>query len=541
MFPSLGTFCEWSRSINRAAASALLLCLLPGALAQPQAVAPNGEVRAARAFEHARQQGPLALYTFLHDMPKGSDLHTHLAGAVYAETFIREAVEANLCVQSKTLTLYKYKTTATTRGLPPQPVCGDEGEPVANALTNQKLYDQLIDAFSMRTFIPVTGESGHDHFFASFDRFLAVEGSKYVGEWVDELASRAAGQNEQYLEIMNTPNFLPATAALSQNLGPIDLQADFARLRRQLLDQGLAKYLPAQRAEFDEGERRRREFEHCGASQATPACKLQVRFLYQVLRALSPQDVFVQLVCGFELASADPLVVGINMVQPEDWRVPMADYRLQMQMVHALHSLYPQVHITLHAGELAPGMVPPDGVRFHIRSAVEDADAERIGHGVDVMYEERPYDLLKKMAARRVMVEINLTSNDVILNVKNADHPLPVYRLYRVPVALSTDDEGVSRINLTHEYVRAATAYPLTYGDVKQMVRTGIEHSFLPGESLWEQPGPWESYAHPRAACGAQLGREQATGACATLLQSSEKARQQFELERRFHVFESGF
>ncbi len=518
-------------------ASTLLLCLAPCAIAQSQAVAQNGEARASRAFEQARRQGPLALYAFLHDMPKGADLHTHLAGAVYAESFIREAAEDNLCVKSKSLTF--YRTTATTRSLPPQPVCGEEGERAADALTNQQLYDQLIDTFSMRTFVPTTEESGHDHFFASFDHFLAVEDPKHVGEWVDELASRAAQQNEQYLEIMNTPNFRLATAALAESLGPIDARTDFAHLRQQLLDAGLAKYLPAQRAEFDEGERRRRELEHCGAIGATPACNLQVRFLYQVLRALPPQDVFVQLVCGFELASADPLIVGVNMVQPEDWRVPMANYQMQMRMVHALHALYPRVHITLHAGELAPSMVPPDGVRFHIRSAVQEADAERIGHGVSVLYEDHPYDLLKQMATKRVMVEINLTSNDVILNIKGADHPLPLYRLYHVPVALSTDDEGVSRINLTHEYVRAAMTYPLTYSDFKQMVRTGLEHSFLPGDSLWEQAGPWESYAHARAACRTQLGHEQPSGACASLLETSEKAKQQFELEHRFQLFEN--
>ena len=229
------------------------------------------------------------------------------------------------------------------------------------------------------------------------------------------------------------------------------------------------------------------------------------------------------------------------MVQPEDWYADMSTYRVQMQMVQALHALYPKVHISLHAGELAPGMVTPDGVRFHIRSAVQEASAERIGHGVDVMYEDRPYDLLKEMAVKRVMAEINLTSNDVILNVKGADHPLPMYRLYHVPVALSTDDEGVSRINLTHEYVRAAMSYALTYTDFKQMVRTGIEHSFLPGESLWRQTGPWESYAHPQPACSVQLGRAQASGACATLLATSEKAKQQFELERRFSAFEKNF
>ena len=526
-------------SLPRLAAFALLLCLARAATAQPQAVAQSSEARAARAFEHAREQGPLALYAFFHDMPKGADLHTHLAGAVYAETFIREAAEDNLCVDSKTLSL--YKTQATTRSLPPQPVCGEQGEPAADALTHQALYDQLIDIFSMRTFIPTAGNSGHDHFFASFDHFEAIDGPRHADEWVDELASRAAAQNEQYLEIMDTPNFRPATAALAENLGPIDAETDFTHLRRQLLDAGLSKYLPAQRAEFDQAERRRRELEHCGANGATPACSVQVRFLYQVLRALSPQDVFVQLVCAFELASNDPLVVGINMVQPEDGRVAMENYRMQMRMVHALHTLYPRANITLHAGELAPGLVPPEGVRFHIRLAVEEANAQRIGHGVDVMYEDHPYDLLKEMAAKRVMVEINLTSNDVILNVKSADHPLPMYRLYHVPVALSTDDEGVSRIDLTHEYVRAAMTYPLTYGDFKQMVRTALEHSFLPGDSLWEQPGPWESYAHPRAACRAQLGRRQASAACASLLEASEKAKQQFELERRFHDFENGF
>jgi adenosine deaminase len=186
-------------------------------------------------------------------------------------------------------------------------------------------------------------------------------------------------------------------------------------------------------------------------------------------------------------------------------------------------------------------MVPLDDLHFHVRSAVEEAQAERIGHGVDVMQEGRPYDLMKEMATKRVMVEINLTSNDVILNVKGADHPLPLYRLYHVPVALSTDDEGVSRIDLTHEYVRAAMTYPLSYSDFKQMVRTAMEHNFLPGDSLWEQPGPWESYTHARGACRGQLGLEQASGACASLLEASEKARQQFELEHRFQVFEKSF
>jgi adenosine deaminase len=231
--------------------------------------------------------------------------------------------------------------------------------------------------------------------------------------------------------------------------------------------------------------------------------------------------------------------VGINFVMPEDGTISMNDYALHMKFVGFLHGLYPKVHISLHAGELAPGLVPPEGLCCHIRLAVEDAHAERIGHGVDVMHEDRPYELLKEMAVKHVMVEINLTSNDVILGVTGKDHPLPNYRKFHVPVALSTDDEGVSRIDMTHEYVRAASTYALSYADLKQMVRTGLEHDFLPGASLWREPDVLSRTVVACAPNGA--GAPKPSAACATFLKSSEKAQQQWELERRFHEFEASF
>ncbi len=260
-----------------------------------------------------------------------------------------------------------------------------------------------------------------------------------------------------------------------------------------------------------------------------------------MLRAAPPDSVFAQILIGFELASADTRVVGINLVQPEDGYVAMTDYRLHMQMIDALHTLYPKVHITLHAGEIALGLVPPEGLKFHIRDAIDLGHAERIGHGVDVMDEDHPYELLKEMATKRIMVEVNLTSNDVILNVKGGDHPLTMYRKYGVPVALSTDDEGVSRIDLTHEYVRAVDTYHFTYPELKNMVRTGLEHNFLPGQSLWVTPKSGDSFTQPIAACAGQLGKDEATGKCADFVKGSEKAQQQFELERRFKVFEASF
>jgi adenosine deaminase len=503
------------------------LCIIFGVAADlaAQAASP-AELRAAHAFDAARKEGPAALRDFLYRMPKGADLHIHLSGAIYAETFIREAGEDGFCVRETKPAIDKEHHA---------PDCPPGEIPAIDAPKHQDLYDQLIDALSMRTFVPVTGESGHDHFFATFDKL--GDDKRFAGEWMDEVASRAAAQNEQYLELMRTPTFT-AAAHTGTVIGWSD---DFAGIRQKLLtDPGFHAEIDIDRAEFADSFRQRSEIEHCGQPSAAPACAVTVRYIYQVLRGFPPPQVFAQTLLGFEVASVDPDVVGINFVMPEDGFVSMRDDKLHMRMLDYLHSVYPAVHISLHAGELAPDMVPPDGLTFHIRSAVEQGHAERIGHGVDIMYEDRPWELMREMADRHTMVEVNLTSNDVILNVKGDDHPFMLYRKMGVPVALSTDDEGVSRIDLTHEYVRAADTYPLSYHDFKLMVRTSIEHSFLPGASLWERVTP-EKLEIPVAACRTQLGSVEPSGACATLFHSSEKARQEWDLERRFHVFEASF
>ena len=154
------------------------------------------------------------------------------------------------------------------------------------------------------------------------------------------------------------------------------------------------------------------------------------------------------------------------------------------------------------------------------------------------MQETDPRGLLNEMAARHVMVEINLTSNDAILGVVPPHHPLPEYRAAHVPVALSTDDEGVSRIDLTHEYVRAAMEYGLGYLDLKAMARTSLEHSFLPGESLWAKPDDFTRVKAAVRGAGCWVRSCQAASVQA-LLKSSERAAEQWELERRFAAFEA--
>jgi adenosine deaminase len=466
------------------------------------------------------------------NLPKGGDLHNHLAGAVYAESWIRAGGEDDLCVDLATLSFVKTQTM--TRSNPPQPVCGEGNVAAATAQQNQKLYTALVNAFSIRSFVPSSGVSAHDHFFDAFQRFFGTD-PRHTGEWLNEVATRAAAQNEQYLELMETPAF-DHTAAIAKELG---WNENLAQFRDALLAHGLRDDIGPARAHFDQAESNRRKMEHCDEPAATAACQVTIRFLYQVLRGFPKEQVFAQTLLGFEVASADPLVVGINFVMPEDAYIPMRDYAEQMKMVAFLHSLYPKVHISLHAGELAPGLVPPEGLCCHIRMAVEVAHAERIGHGVDLMYEEKPHQLLREMATKHVMVEINLTSNDWILGIRGKHHPLPIYRQFQVPVALSTDDEGVSRIDVTHEYQRAVEDFALRYADLKRMARTSIEHSFLPGRSLWAEA---DQFGKTASECASDTpGAKNPSTGCAAFLKSSEKAAEQWELERRYSEFETQF
>jgi adenosine deaminase len=505
------------------------------------------EQRAARAFERARsaKDSALELEAFLRTMPKGADLHMHLSGAVYAETFLRDAAADLLCIDLHTLAFIKPSA--------PNSACPAGDAPAALVFKDQHLYDELVDSFSMRAFVPSEGISGHDQFFATFARFGGLAKS-HTGEWLDEVATRAAAQNEQYLEIMVTPSFgeiAPVFTRLGWPTSPPNSRtanpngditgtspAELSALRQQLLAGGLRAEVDRDRQEIAEALASRDSIEHCTQPNAAAGCGVRIHFLYQVLRAAPPQQVFAQTLLGFELASADPgHVVGLNFVQPEDAYLAMSEYSRQMHMLDFLHATYPRVHIALHAGELAPGLVPPEGLRFHIREAVDLGHAERIGHGVDVMHEDDPRALLRELADRHVSVEINLTSNAVILGVVPPFHPLPAYRAAHVPVTLSTDDEGVSRIDLTHEYVRAALEYGLTYPDLKAMARASLDHSFLPGESLWAKP---DDYTRTRADCAAQKpGAAQPTADCLAFLKHSEKAAEEWELEHRLASFES--
>ncbi len=500
--------------IRPLALRAFSLCLL--LFVAGPAAAEDAAQHASRLFDSLASQ-PARLRMLLREMPKGADLHNHLSGAIYAESYLGWASQGGLCLDP------------ATHALAAAP-CHPPMVPAADALAHVPgLNDGEIDALSMRDFLASPSDrSGHDHFFSTFGKFDAA-GKGRAGEMLAEAANRAASDHVLYLEIMHYP-LMRESAGLG--LAHPWHGEDFARDLDEIRP-GLPALVREARLRISEAEARMRTVLHCGTRQAQPGCAVRIRYLTQVLRAMPPPAVFAQMAYSYALVTGDPRFLGVNIVEPEDDPVALRDYDLHMRAFRYLSSVYPTVPLTLHAGELTEGLVPTADLRFHIRHAVEIAGAKRIGHGVDITYEDDAPGLLAEMARRHVAVEINLTSNAQILGVSGDEHPFEAYRAAGVPLVLSTDDEGVERIDLTHEYLRATTTYHLHYADLKQLSRNSLTYSFLPGASLW-------TLADGRldGACAGTVPGTPATGGCADFLAHDEKARVQWQLEAAFAGFE---
>jgi adenosine deaminase len=459
------------------------------------------------------------LRQFLQAMPKGGDLHNHLSGSVYAESYLRYAAEDGICVDSVKLVITPCATPASPAIVPASTLFAPYSS----------LYGTMLDALSMRQFRP-TLESGHDHFFNTFGKFSVVS-KTHVPEMLTEDVWRLASENVDYVETIFAPDFGRARELMKYEK---DGQSQ-AEMRNAMMQSGdVQPIITAARTVLDDAEAQMRRNLQCGTPTARPGCDSTVRYLYELHRGVPLPQLFAEMVVGYELASADPRVAGLNPVMPEDSYVSMHDFDAQMKMFAFFHQLYPNIHLTTHAGELVLGIVEPEGLRNHIRDSVMIANAERIGHGVDLTFEDDAAGLLNIMATREVAVEICLTSNDVILGVSGKEHPLGLYIAAGVPVVLATDDPGVSRDDMTNQYMRAVQKQGLGYDMLKRIARNSLEFSFADGASLWENH-KYDTYAMPCA--GNEAPKTSKT--CAAFLAANTKARIEWRLEQRLRDFEA--
>lgn len=451
-----------------------------------------------------------ALYAFFEKMPKGGELHYHFDGSSPAETMLTMAGQGNYCLDPQKQTFKRFKH-----------VC--QGISSQQLLNNKARYEETIRAWSMKDFIPGR-ESRLDHFFSVFGKEATIQ-SDFNQQLLALIIERAAKQHELYLEI------------IAFHLQNDSKYAKLIQSTPKLMDK---KRILLANPEFQQSIRQTREDStnllkksrqrlQCHQASQKAACALTVKFQYYVHRGEPLDQVFAQALAGFETAAQSNEIVGVNLVGIENGPISLRDYKAHMQLFKFLHAAYPQVHIALHAGELAPGIVKPVDLESHIHDAVFTGQAERIGHGVDITHESHRAALLKTMRQKPVAVEINLISNRELLTVSGKQHPINFYLKHQIPLVLSTDDEGILRTDLTNQYVEAALVHQLDYPTIKTINRNALTYSFLPGKSLWMNPEK-----HIRVSACQKMD----SLSCQQFIKSNKKANVQWELEQQLNAFE---
>ena len=251
------------RQISRCA---LILTML-STLASDQ----TPEQKTARYLDSIRNQ-PSLLLAFLHDMPKGGDLHNHLTGAIYAEDYIDFAASDNVCVDRTTSRLLAPPCDSCEH-YTPKPA-------IRCAYDDHILYNQIVDAWSMRNWRSGE-ESGHDHFFATFDKF-GLTAHNHTADGISSVVNRAAKEHVQYIEFMHTADG-GAAPQLAMKLGWED---DYGKMRDKFFSGGLKEIAAATSQTLAEDDAKVRKILKCDTPNPEPGCNVTVRYVYQVLRGL---------------------------------------------------------------------------------------------------------------------------------------------------------------------------------------------------------------------------------------------------------------
>jgi adenosine deaminase len=83
------------------------------------------------------------------------------------------------------------------------------------------------------------------------------------------------------------------------------------------------------------------------------------------------------------------------------------------------------------------------------------------------------------MKDEHIGVTVCLSSNEGILDYDAFTSQFRLYYEAGVPVSLATDDEGISRTNLTEQYAKAAMGFGLGYVELKELAYNAIDISLI--------------------------------------------------------------
>lgn len=428
------------------------------------------------AYFQSIRNNEAQLTAFFAGMPKGGDLHHHFSGSAWPDYLLEKAIRDKFWVDLNTYTVSREAGK------------GNDWVRLDEANNLDALKMAILQHWSVKDYYEGFYPS-EKLFFESFGKFDAIMDEQFPAVLL-ELKRRAKAENLSYLETqLSRPRF---NLKLNDRDSLNSVLRDAASCRDTGTIYGLLHQLTLR---FDNGGARESadSFNNKVVKKLHEELRLDddsftIRYQNFVLRFMEPADLFKNLYVNFMSADQSPLIVGVNIVSPEHGTVSMNDYWLHMIMFRYMHRLFPDVKYAMHAGELALGLVAPEELTWHIDAAVRIAGASRIGHGVDMAYEKNSRGLLNYMRQNRIPVEINLTSNEFILKIKENEHPVSLYYKAGVPIVISTDDAGILRTSLTRQYVLLAKRYPfVSYKAIKQMVYNSITYSFIEDEKVKTQ------------------------------------------------------
>jgi len=409
------------------------------------------------------------LRLFFKRMPKGGDLHHHFSGSIYTEYYVDQIEKWDYWIDPSSLQVADS---------PPPDASGWARISWLRARGDWvDLRERLLRKWSIKEFLPGELSSAED-FFGAFNYFIPIK-EKMIRAGLLELKRRALDQNVCYLETQfASPAWqapFPQESVHTEWLQRWEVEGVFQDSLEKLYQifRERPDYPTSMEAYVDTLEAIHRELE-------LDEDRFLIRYQNYVLRTLPPAQVFRSLLLAFATAAASDLIVGLNFVAPEHHPVALRDYALHMQFFSFLREKFPTVKVALHAGELRLGQVAPEDLNWHISEAVKVVSPGRIGHGVSIAHENQAFVTLDQMREKGIAVEINLQSNAFLLGVSGDEHPIGIYRDARVPLVISTDDEGVLRTDLTEQFVLLAYHYrDIEYAEIKEFVLNSIRFSFL--------------------------------------------------------------
>jgi adenosine deaminase len=127
------------------------------------------------------------------------------------------------------------------------------------------------------------------------------------------------------------------------------------------------------------------------------------------------------------------------------------------------------LHVTIHAGEWGPAI--------HVKEAIEELGAERVGHGVRVLEDKNITALARE---RQTALEVCMTSNYQSGVVDSLEaHPLMKLMDAGLNVTINTDDPSISRITLSHEYYNACEDLHMSQSMLRERIVAAAQAGFL--------------------------------------------------------------